>query len=422
MKEILLQHKAEKERILSKNYVAREKLAFGKMQLDNDLIKVIVGPRRAGKSIFSFLLLQDKRFAYLNFDDEKLRNIADYDEIVKSVYEVYPDSDFIFFDEIQNLPEWELFVNKLHRRGYNLVLTGSNARLLSSELATALTGRHVPIEVLPFSFREFLDAKDFDASDECLALPEEKGKMLHLLESYLRDGGMPEVVVKQIDARTYLETLLDSVLFKDVVKRHKVKFAQQIYDLAVYLLSNFGSEQTSQRLKNVLSFRSISTVQNYVQYLSDAFLVFVLNRFSYKVGEQVKAPRKMYVSDTGFVTAGAFQFSANTGRLMENAVFIELVRRGCKPNRDLFYYKTKNNREVDFATRSGLTFDSLIQVCYDIDDPQTWRREINALLQAKKELQSSQPLIITWDEEREEVHNGELVHFSPLWKWLLSPN
>jgi predicted AAA+ superfamily ATPase len=128
----------------------------------------------------------------------------------------------------------------------------------------------------------------------------------------------------------------------------------------------------------------------------------------------------MYVSDTGFVTARSFQFSTNIGRLTENAVFVELVRRGYKPNRDLFYYKTKNSREVDFATRSGLTFDSLIQVCYDLGNPQTRQREISSLLLAQKELQSSRPLVITWDNEREEAHNGEAVHFTPLWKWLLS--
>jgi len=418
MKEIILQHKAEKERILSQKYVSREKLAFAKKQLENDLIKVIVGPRRAGKSIFSFLLLRDKRFAYLNFDDEKLRNVPNYDEIIKGIFEVYPDCDLIFFDEIQNLPDWELFVNKLHRRGYNLVLTGSNAKLLSTELATALTGRHIPIEILPFSFREFLDAKNFDAGNEQMALPEAKGKMLHLLELYLREGGMPEVVVKGIDARTYLETLIDSVLFKDVVKRHKVKYARQISDLAMYVLSNFGSEQTFQRLRNVLHFRSVSTIQNYAGYLADAFLIFILNRFSFKVGVQVRAPRKMYVSDTGFVTAG-FQFSPNTGRLMENAVFVELVRRGYKPNRDIFYYKTKNNREVDFALRSGLTFDTLIQVCYNPDDPQTLQREINALSAARKELQNSQSLVITWDDARDEIQNGAVIRFTPLWQWLL---
>src|SRR3989338_6881980 len=159
LQEIILQQKKEKEQTLLKDFIKREKITGFKKNLSSDLIKVITGPRRAGKSVFSFLLLEDANFAYLNFDDEKLLDVTDTDEIIKSLVEVYGKTKYIFFDEIQNLKNWELFVNKLQRRGYNLVLTGSNAKLLSKELSTSLTGRYISVEIFPFSFREFLTAK-----------------------------------------------------------------------------------------------------------------------------------------------------------------------------------------------------------------------------------------------------------------------
>ncbi|MCG2687150.1 AAA family ATPase [Candidatus Parcubacteria bacterium] len=161
IKDIVLQHKLEKEKFLAQEYVPREQLAFGRKILDSNLIKVIMGPRRAGKSVFCFLLLKNKNFAYLNFDDENLLQIKNYDDILKALIEVYSKMDFIFFDEIQNLNNWELFVNRLQRRGYNIILTGSNAQLLNKEWGTALTGRHLPIEIFPFSFKEFLQVKNF---------------------------------------------------------------------------------------------------------------------------------------------------------------------------------------------------------------------------------------------------------------------
>lgn len=415
VKNLILQHKEEKEKLLSKFYILREKLEFAKKFLETDLIKVITGPRRAGKSVFSMLLLKDKNFAYLNFDDENLLRIKNTDEMVKGIFEVYPKPDFIFFDEIQNLEKWELFVNKLQRRGYNLILTGSNARLLSSELATALTGRHLPIEIFPFNFWEFLKGKNFELGKELI--PEEKGKVLNYLDLYLKNGGFPEVVVKNLEAKTYLDTLFDALLLKDVVKRYKVRFSQKIYDLALYLISNFSNEFSFTKLKNILDFRSVNTIQNYLRYLEEAYLVFVLNRFSFKKKEQIKTSKKVYLVDNGFILAKSFQFSENIGKLMENLVFSELLKRGYKPNKSLFYYKTRNQKEIDFILKEGRKIKTLIQVCYSFNY-QT-KRETSALIEGGQELNCQDLKIITWDKEKEEKIKNQKIKFIPFWKWLL---
>ncbi len=420
LKDIVLQHKVEKEKLLSKSYVLREKLDFARKFLDEDLVKVITGPRRAGKSVFSVLLLKDKNFAYLNFGDENLLKVKNYDEIIKAVFEVYPEAKFILFDEIQYLENWELFVNKLKRRGYNLILTGSNAKLLSKELATALTGRYVPIEIFPFSFKEFLKAKNFEIKKGQIGLPETKGKILNYLDSFLKNGSFPEVVVKGLDPKTYLETLFDAILFKDVVKRYKVRFSQKIYDLASYLVSNFSSEFSFTRLRNILEFRSTKTVQNYLKYLEEAYLFFPLNRFSFKVKEQIKTAKKIYLVDNGFTLAKSFQFSQDIGKLMENLVFVEILRRGYKLNQDVFYYKTKNNKEVDFVLRKGIKIEKLIEVTYETDNFKLKEKKCKALIEASRELGCDNLKIITWDDEKEERVKGKRINFVPLWKWLLS--
>lgn len=419
LKNIVLQQKAEKEKLLSKSYILREKLSFAQKFLDKDLIKVITGPRRAGKSVFSVLLLRDKNFAYLNFADENLLKVKNYDEIIKAVFEVYPKAKFILFDEIQYLENWEVFVNKLKRRGYNLILTGSNAKLLSKELGTALTGRHIPIEIFPFSFKEFLRAKNFEVKEKHSELPETKGKILNHLDNYLKDGGFPEVIVKNLDAKAYLETLFDAILFKDVVKRYKVRFSQKIYDLATYLVSNFSSEFSFTKLRNILEFRSTKTVQNYLKYLEEAYLFFPLDRFSFKVKVQIKTAKKIYLADNGFILAKSFQFSQNLGKLMENLVFVEILRRGYKLNENVFYYKTENGREVDFVLRKGMKIERLIEVAYETDNLELKEKKIKALVRASGELKCDNLEIITWDEEKEEKTKGKVIKFIPLWKWLL---
>jgi len=254
------------------------------------------------------------------------------------------------------------------------------ASVNSSELSTALTGRYAAVEILPFSFREFLLARNYQPA-QAEASPEAKAELLGLLEEYLRQGGYPEVAVKNLEAKPYLQTLFDALLLKDVVKRFRVRYTQQIYDLAQYLMAHFAAEFSYTKLRNSLGLRSTATVEKYAGYLEEAYLLYALNRFSHKFKQQLKAPKKAYFVDTGFLTAKAFQISPNSGRLMENVVFVELIRRGYLSNDDIFYYKTRNNKEVDFILREGAKIESLIQVCMDIDSEGARKREYSALIQ-----------------------------------------
>ena len=422
LKNTVLKQKQEKERFLSLPYIERAKTKEAEKWLDSDLIKVILGPRRAGKSVFTFMLLKDRPFAYFNFDDETVlgRNELDYDELLQELRSAYGETKTIFFDEIQNLPHWELFVNRLHREGYNLILTGSNARLLSRELSTALTGRHIPIEILPFNFQEYLSAKQYEFSPDKLFLPKEKGKFLSLLEQYLVSGGYPEVTVKNLDPKGYLDVLFDSVLFKDVVKRHKVRFTGDIDNLGSYLINNVSSQYSLRKLVNVLGFRSGVTLEKYISYLTEAYIIFSLHRYSYKVGERVRSPKKTYVVDNGFITAKAVQHSPDTGKLLENLVFTEMIKEGKKPNRDIFYYKTRNDREIDFIIKKGTAVTELVQVAYEARNPDTEEREVKALIEAGGELGVNNLTILTWNEKKEVKKDDLTVNFIPVWERFLS--
>lgn len=421
LNDIVLKQKQEKEQLLLLPYVERTKDDFGKKWLDSALIKVILGPRRAGKSVYSLMLLKDRPFMYFNFDDEVVASVGGIatDDLMKALHGTYGNIKNILFDEIQNLPAWELFVNRLHREGYNLVLTGSNARLLSKELATALTGRHIPIEILPFDFKEFLRAKKFEVDSEYGALPQKRGELLHLMEEFLLHGGFPEVVVSNLDPKDYLEVLFDSLLFKDVVKRHKVKFSSQIGNLGSHLINNFANLYTLRKLQNILDLKSITTTEKYTKYLEEAYLIFSLLRYSPKSVQRIKSPKKVYIVDNGFVSAKAIQHSPDKGKLMENLVFVELIKRGSKPNNELFYYKTRNEREVDFVVKDGAVVKELIQVCYDVDNRNTEQREVNALIEAGKELHVTKLSVLTWDEKRTLEKDEMIVQFIPLWEWLM---
>lgn len=424
LKDIVVKQKHEKEQLLLLRYVPRTKDHVGKQWLDSNLIKVVVGPRRAGKSVYSLMLLKDRPFLYFNFDDEILAstNGIATDDLMKNLHATYGSGvKTILFDEIQNLPNWELFANRLHRERYNLVLTGSNARLLSQELATHLTGRHIPIEILPFDFNEFLRARNFVVDPEFGSLPQARGELLKLLEEYLINGGFPEVVVHRLNAKDYLSVLYDSVLFKDVVKRHKVKFSSHIGNLGSHLINNFANLYSLRRLQETLGLKSVATTEKYTRYLEEAYLIFSLLRFSAQSTQRIKSPKKVYAVDNGFVNAKAVQHSPDKGKLMENLVFIDLVKRGLKPNRELFYYKTRNNREIDFVIKKGAEIIELVQVCYTAVRSEIEQREIKALLEASQELPAKTLTILTWDEKRTVRRDGLTIHFKPLWEWLMQP-
>lgn len=423
--DLLNRQKTKLRDMLAKKYLEREKLPIAKKMLDNNLIKVIVGPRRAGKSIFCLEMLKDRPFAYLNLDDEGLppflKDSKDYNTLIKKMFEHYGQTKYLFFDEIQNLEHWELFANRLQREGYNLILTGSNAKLLSRELTTHLTGRHYPLEILPFNFKEFLAAKNFPATTNCSSR-ENEGLALNYLKEYFQTGGYPEVVVDKIEVEKYLSSLLDAILFRDIVGRHNIRFPKMIESISYFLLNNVSSELSLRKLTNILKLRSVTTVEKYLEFLKETYLFFTLDRYSYKASERLTAPRKIYVVDNGYLTAKAVWSSANPGKLMENLIFTEMIKCQQKQNRDLFYYKTRNGREVDFAVKKGLKIICLIQSAFQIHNLETKKREVKALLEAGEELNCDHLIILTWDKEGIEKTEGKTIRFIPLWKWLTEEN
>jgi predicted AAA+ superfamily ATPase len=401
------QHKIERDRTLTAATIPRELLKKTLPQMESALVKVITGPRRAGKSVFAFQLLKGREFGYVNFDDERLTGVADFDELMRSVVAVYGAVTTLLLDEIQNVPSWELIVNRLQRQGYSLVITGSNAHLLSRELGTHLTGRYLEFRLLPFSFREYLTAKEADPVDEPM--------VYHHFTAWLHTGGYPEVVVNNTPLETYLPTLFDSILFKDIVRRYRVKYPQKIHELAHYITTNHSCEYTCNALKGALGFRSVHTVENYVSYLAESFLFFPVERYSTKLKELLKAPRKAYAIDLGMIEAIKFKQQPDTGRLLENAVAIELFRQGS----NFYTYKTAAGKETDFVVRTGITTSELIQVTLDTTAPKTLKRELTGILAASRDLLCTRLTILTGNETWEKEVDGMIVRAMPVWKWLL---
>ena len=394
MKTTILNQRAERDELLSRPYQKRHTKYDADELLQNPLIKLITGPRRVGKSVFALLMLQGKNFAYLNFDDNQLLEKWNEELVMSALDDVYPDYDFMLLDEIQNLPDWDLWVSKLYRRGKNLIITGSNAKMLSSEMATVLTGRYLQIEMLPFSLEETMSWKNINPDRE-----EQAAQAIMLADDYMRNGGYPETIPARSITKSYLSTLFDSILLKDVAQRHKVRNTTDLYNLATYLLSNFCNPISANELAGELGLSSVATTKKFCDYLNEPYLFFYLPRFNNKLKLMNKAPKKVYVVDNGFVQSTAFNLSENLGRLLENQVFVELLRRGYIPGKTLFYYRTRNDKEIDFVTRKGAKVEQLIQVCYDMTSEKTRKRELDALVEAAEELHCDNLLIITNSQE-----------------------
>jgi hypothetical protein len=418
IRNILYQQLEERNLLLKQAYIVRIDDTVKSEYLSTTLIKLITGPRRAGKSVMALQLLENQNFAYLNFDDDLLLKDFNEDAIIQGLNEVFPGYSYLLLDEIQNLPDWELWVSKLYRRGVNLVITGSNSKLLSHEMASTLTGRYIQVTVLPFSFTETIRFNKQIHPLEINATPTETGKMLGLLQTYLFNGGFPETVLNPGILRNYLSSLFDSILLKDILKRFMIRQTHQFYDLSNYLLSNYTNLFTYNQIKETLDFNSVATVQKFIGYLQEPYLFQHLTRYDTKIKNHQKASQKIYIIDNGFVQARSFELSPNYGRLLENLVFVDLLRRNYKPELDLFYYRTRNDREIDFLLRKGHKIERLIQVCYDISSPKTLKRELDALIEAATELKCENLELITWDKEEQIEVNNFTVYLTPAYKWL----
>lgn len=413
MKKIILNQRKERDELLSRPYLTRRNSQDADTLLSSHLIKLITGPRRVGKSTQALLMLRNKNFAYLNFDSQPLLDAWDANLVMRMLDDVYPGYEYILLDEVQNLDAWDLWVSELYRLGKNLVITGSNAKMLSSEMATVLTGKYLQVEMLPFSLEEFFDWNKIDLK---ALKPEQQTDASVLTDDYMRNGGYPEVVASRQLTRSYLDTLFDSIVWKDVAKRHNVRNTTDLNNLAMYLVSNFCNPVTANDLTEELGFSSVNTTKKFMGYLHEPYLFYYLPRYNNKLKLMKKAPRKVYVVDNGFVAAKAFALSENLGRLLENQVFIELVRRGYDTDKTIFYYRSRNDKEVDFVLRKGPQIERLVQVCYDMSSPKTEKREVDSLVECAGELKCDNLVIVTNNDERTLEKDGYKIDVIPISK------
>lgn len=418
LKRVIQEQEAEREKLFKTQTIIEREVGKEKVlkALKAPNIVTILGVRRCGKSVFSMSVLKNFKKGYVNFDDELLHGMKAYDLnfVLKAFYELYGDVEYIILDELQNIEGWELFANRL-RRTKKLIITGSNSKLLAGELATHLTGRHLDLILLPFSFREFLNLKkeDLKKIENTKFTTLTQARMEKLLEEYILTGGFPEAYTIQ---KNIVKTIFTDIITKDVMRRHNIKNPQVIEDLARYLLSNFSGEISYNKLKNVLGIKKISTIKKYVGFLLDVYILFTLERFSFKIKQRIIAPKKIYCIDTGMASNFA---EKNMGKLIENLVAIELFRRKnySQTNTEIFYWKDHYQREVDFIVKEEKV-KQLIQVCYQITE-KSKKRGVEALIKSSEDLRCTNLLVITWDYEGEEKIKGKKITFTPLWKWLL---
>jgi len=412
-----IEEKFKKQKIIEREVDKTYLLKF----LSYPNILAILGVRRCGKSTFSWQIFSGKKFAYVNFDDERLLNLKkeDLDKVLQAFYELYGKNlEYIILDEPHNIKGWELFVNRL-RRTKKVIITGSNSKLLSGELATHLTGRYIDFTLFPFSFREYLLFNNMKFSE--FLTSEDVSEIKRLLKEYIEVGGFPEAYFfgKEIVVRTYFD-----IIEKDVIRRLKIKKIYALKELSKYLVSNFSSEISFRKISNILEIRDVHTTRNWINGLENSYLFFILERYSPKLKQQIIAPKKIYCIDTGIITSLAFRISENFGRLMENLVAIELFRRKSYwfNNWEIYYFKDYHQRVIDFVIKKGLNIKQLIQVTYASGKDEINQREIKSLEKAYELFKKDRPelLIITWDYE--DVLKKDILEIKciPLWKWLFN--
>lgn len=399
-------------------------------------MNVIMGPRRAGKTFYLHQIMQEminagtkkEDIIYLNFENTKLFDLQ-FKEIKKVIElhkRLFPESKnpALFFDEPQNIAQWERAVRELCDEGYAIFISGSSSKLLSKEIATSLRGRSLSYLLLPFSFKEFLKFKEAQVNKPISS--EEKAGILALLDEYLEFGGFPEVVLEKNNELKLkiLESYLDLTVYKDIVERHGIKDSMLIKWFIKSMASSYAKEISTNKLYLTLKSqgRKVSKDELYVyaSLLSDALFVFYLPKFSWSVRKR-EPVNKAYLCDVGF--ARVIEITKDRGKKMENAVFLELTGR-MTPLTELYFWKNIQQEEVDFVVKEASKISQLIQVSDNIDDVGTKKREIRSLLKAGRELNCKNLLVITEDYEAEEdaewYRIRGKIRFIPLWKWLLN--
>lgn len=378
--------------------IDRNKL--NEIELHKGFALIISGIRRCGKStLLSQILKKQKEFYYLNLEDPRLEGfeIKDFNRAEKIFRETYKNNGAWFFDEIQNIENWELFVRYLVDKKEKVILTGSNASLLSRELGTKLTGRHLDVQLFPFSYNEFLKFLKLEASKKSY-------------EGFLFKGGFPEFLKKSDSA--ILNELLNDVIMRDIVNRFGIRNSALLKKIALYLISHVGKEFSFNSLKKMFQIKSVQTVIDYVSYFEDSYILFTIPKFSYSYKKQQINPKKVYSIDNGFSYENSVTFSKDKGKMLENNIFLQLRKK----YKEIFYFQEEH--ECDFVFKEKNKIIGAIQSCYDLNN-ENQEREINGLLEAMKKFKLKKGLIITLNQENKFNFDDKKIIVMPVWKWML---
>ncbi|WP_026711026.1 ATP-binding protein [Flavobacterium filum] len=361
---------------------------------------IITGLRRSGKSTMMMQVLQQnfqEKALFLNFEDPRLATFSteDFERLYNEI--INRKNKLLFFDEIQIISGWEIFVNQLLREDFKVFITGSNASLLSRELGTHLTGRHFSTELFPFSYSEFLTYFKREGSEKTFA-------------DYLQKGGMPDYL--RTNVGTYLNTLLDDIIIRDIAIRHGLRDVNSLRQLTVYLLSNIGNLISANGLVGMFGVKSATTLLHYFSFLSDAYIVEFVPLFDYSLKKQIRNPQKVYAIDLGMYHQNKIVFSPNYGAVLENAVYLHLRKK----YKDIFYFQ--NQGECDFVTTINGHPEDLYQVCYDLNSMNLYR-ETEGLYQAMDFFKKEKAFIITMNQKDIFKKNNKTIDVIPAWQWIL---
>lgn len=401
--------------------IKRECLEGNAFKEKNPFVHIFSGVRRCGKSTLLHFVrsIESDRDYYMNFDDERLVDfhVSDFQKLYELFIEKFGEQDVFYFDEIQNVQGWERFVRRLHDEGKKVYVTGSNANLLSKELGTHLTGRYIKTELYPFSFKEYLDFKCQSPSGKIdLLSTAERANLNKNFLKFVKDGGFPEYLKTQNGE--YLKQLYESVIYKDIVVRYKLPNEKILKELGLYCASNIGKLISFNNLKNLFGAGSATTIKEYLEYFENSYLFFSINKFDYSLKKQIYAPKKVYCVDTGLAKEIGFRFSQDSGRYLENTVFLELKRR----NENIFYHS--GLYECDFVIQRGSKIKSAIQVSTNVETSERKEREFAGLVEAMESYNLNEGLLVTEREDGEEIVkiNGKkrVIRIFPAWKWFLS--
>ena len=388
------------------------------INLKSKLAQVVIGVRRSGKSTLCFNALKKAgvHYAYANFDDERLEELEtqDLDNVLQTLYKIYGKFEYLFLDEIQNIDGWPLFVNRLLRQRIHIIITGSNAKLLSTELATHLTGRHHKIELFPFSFKDWCSIKEVDYTR---LTTKNKGLLSKAYEEYFRQGGLPELISGEENPKEYISTLIDNIISQDIKKRYKIRNIDALKRLAHHILNETPTLIVKDTLQNIIGIKSERTLGNYLMYLNQTYLISTISKYSSRSRERARN-EKSYAIDVAFMDKRENAFSGeNLGWRLETIVYLELLRRKAGTENDIYYYQGRS-AEADFVVCDGNKTLAVYQVSYDISNDKTRKREIKGCIAGAKATKCDNLFLITDHESEVIEEDGYTIQVIPIWEWL----